>query len=222
MGIPMTNAAMLVSILALSGVLPFSGFWSKDAILATTWEAGQFWLHLIAAVTAALTFIYSLKIIGWVFLGPKSGHLKELEQKGVVIHEARPIMYIPYLLLAISTIVIGPAVPLNEQALAGFLSRGIATVGVGPERTPAAGLQYLLPEIAVALTTALVLISGGTIGYSLYVSRKIDASKILQNSQLRAGYSFPWNRLYMNPAYYVGFVNGALALSNSLSRRVES
>jgi NADH-quinone oxidoreductase subunit L len=217
-----TFAAMLISVLALSGVPPFSGFWSKDAILATTWEAGQFWLYLIAAVTAALTFIYSLKIIGSVFLGPKSAHVKELEQEGAVIHEVRPVMYVPYLLLAVSTIVIGLAGPLIEQALAGFLSRGIALIGVEPERTSAAGLQYLSPEVAVALTTALVLISGGTIGYSLYISRKIDASKIVQNPLLRAGYSFLWNRLYVNPAYYIGFVNGALALSNSLGRSVES
>jgi NADH-quinone oxidoreductase subunit L len=216
-----TFAAMLISVLALSGVPPFSGFWSKDAILATTWEAGQFWLYVIAAVTAALTFIYSLKIIGSVFLGPKSEHVKKLEQDGTVIHEVHPLMYVPYLLLALSTIAIGLVGPLIEQALAGFLSRGIVLVAVEPERAPA-GLQYLSPEVAVALTTALVLISGGAIGYSLYISREIDASRILQNPLLRAGYSFLWNRLYVNPAYYVGFVNGALALSNSLRARVES
>jgi NADH-quinone oxidoreductase subunit L len=217
-----TFAAMLISVLALSGVPPFSGFWSKDAILATTWEAGQFWLYLIAAVTAALTFIYSLKIIGSVFLGPKSAHVKKLEEEGAAIDEVHPLMYVPYLLLAVSTIVIGLAGPLIEQALAGFLSRGIVLVSVGPERTSATGLQYLSPEVAVALTTALVLVSGGAIGYSLYISRKIDASRILENPLLRAGYSFLWNRLYVNPAYYIGFVSGALALSNSLRGRVES
>ena len=218
----LTFAAMLVSVLSLSGIPPFSGFWSKDAILAATWEAGQSWLYLIAAVTAALTFIYSLKIIGLVFLGPKSAHLKELEEEGVVIHEVRPIMYIPYLLLAASTIAIGVAGPLVEQALAGFLSRGIAPAGIAPEGAPAAGLQYLSPDVAVALTTALVLVSGGAIGYGLYISKKIDASKILENPLLRSGYNFLWNRLYVNPAYYVVFVNGALALSSSLSRWVES
>jgi NADH-quinone oxidoreductase subunit L len=217
-----TFATMLISVLALSGVPPLSGFWSKDAILAATWEAGQFWLYLVAAVTAALTFIYSLKILGWVFLGPKSSHLKELEQEGVVIHEARPIMYIPYLLLAVTTVVIGAAGPLVEQALAGFLSRGIAPIGVGSEITAVTGPQYLSPEVAVALTTLVVLVSGGAIGFGLYISRKIDASKILQNPLLGSSYNFLWNRLYVNPAYYVGFVNGALALSSSLGRWVES
>jgi NADH-quinone oxidoreductase subunit L len=217
-----TFAAMLISVLALSGVPPFSGFWSKDAILATTWEAGQFWLYLVAAVTAALTFIYSLKIIGSVFLGPKSGHVRELEQEGMVVHEVRPIMYVPYLLLAASTVVIGLAGPLIEQALAGFLSRGITLIGVEPDRAPAAGVQYLSPEVAVALTTALVLVSGGAVGYSLYVSKKIDTSNILRNPLLKAVYNFLWNRLYVNAAYYLGFVNGALALSGSLARKVEA
>jgi NADH-quinone oxidoreductase subunit L len=217
-----TFAAMLVSVLALSGVPPFSGFWSKDAILATTWEAGQFWLFLIAAVTATLTFIYSLKIVGSVFLGPKSAHIKELEQEGSIIHEASPLVYIPYVLLAAATIVIGVAGPIVEQALSEFLSRGLALAAVTSGRPAAVNLQYISPEVAVAFTTIVVLLSGGAIGYVLYISRRIDPSKLLQNSLLRSVHGFLWNRLYVNPAYYIGFVKGTLALSGSLSHWVES
>jgi len=213
---------MLVSVLALSGVPPFSGFWSKDAILATTWEAGQFWLFLIAAVTAMLTFIYSLKIVGSVFLGPKSAHIKELEQEGSIIHEASPLMYIPYVLLAAVTIVIGVAGPIVEQALSEFLSRGLGLASVTSGKVAAANLQYVSPEVAVAFTTVVVLLSGGAIGYVLYISRRIDPSKFLQNSLLRSVHGFLWNRLYVNPVYYIGFVKGTLALSGSLSHWVES
>ncbi len=217
-----TFAAMLVSVLALSGVPPFSGFWSKDAILAATWDAGQFWLFLIAAVTATLTFIYSLKIVGSVFLGPKSAHIKELEQKGAIIHEVSPFMYIPYVLLAASTIVIGVAGPIVEQALSEFLSRGLGPAGVTSGRAAAANFQYISPEVAVAFTTTVVLLSGGAIGYVLYISRRIDPSKLLQNSLLRSVHGFLWNRFYVNPVYYIGFVKGTLALSGSLSHWVES
>ena len=219
----LTFVTMLICVLALSGVPPFSGFWSKDAILAVTWESGQLWLYILAAITATLTFVYSLKIIGWVFLGPKSAHIKELEHEGIVIHEARPIMYIPYLLLAASSIVIGLAGPLFEEALTRFLSRGLTHVGNVPERIPTESLlQYLSPEVAATLTTALVLAVGGVIGYGLYISRKIDASKMLENPLLRSGYNFLWNRLYVNPAYYIVFVNGTIALSHSLGKWVES
>jgi len=217
-----TFATMLISVLALSGVPPFSGFWSKDAILAATWEAGEFWLYLVAAVTAALTLIYSLKILGWVFLGPKSAHVRKLEQEGTRIHEARPIMYVPYLLLALVTIAIGVIGPLMEQGLASFLEQGFTLAGPGPETVLVRDLHYLSPEIAAAVTTALVLGAGGAIGYNLYISKKIDASQILDNPLLKAFYNFLWNRLYVNAAYYVGFARGALAVSGSVGRWVES
>ncbi|HXZ98632.1 MAG TPA: NADH-quinone oxidoreductase subunit L [Candidatus Acidoferrum sp.] len=217
----LTFAAMLVSVLALSGVPPFSGFWSKDAILTTAWEAGQFWLFLIAAVTAMLTFIYSLKIIGSVFLGPKSAHIKELEQKGSIINEASPLVYIPYVLLAAATIGIGVAGPVVEEALSQFLIRGLHLTGAASSGAGAASLEHISPEVAVAFTTIVVLLSGGAIGYALYISRRIDISKVLQNHLLRSVYEFLWNRLYVNPAYYIGFVQGTLALSGSLSHWVE-
>ena len=218
-----TFAAMLISVLALSGVPPFSGFWSKDAILATTWEAGQLWLYLIAAVTAALTFIYSLKILGWVFLGPKSAHIRELEQEGTVVHEVRPIMYIPFVLLAISTVAIGIAGPLVEQQLTKFLSGGLTLVALtAPEKAAATGLQYVSPEMAAAFTTVVVLVLGGAIGYAFYISRTFDSSKLLKNPLLNAVHSFLWNRLYVNSAYYIGFVKAPLALSASLSHWIES
>jgi NADH-quinone oxidoreductase subunit L len=217
-----TFAAMLVSVLALSGVPPFSGFWSKDAILTTTWEAGQFWLFLIAAVTAMLTFIYSLKIMGSVFLGPKSAHIKKLEQEASAIHEASPLVYVPYLLLAVSTIMIGVAGPTVEQALSEFLNRGLSLAVVVSGRTAVASPQYISPEVAVAFTTMVVLLSGGAIGYVLYISRRIDPSKLLQNPLLRSTYEFLWNRLYVNSAYYLIFVRGMLSFDAVLFRYVES
>jgi NADH-quinone oxidoreductase subunit L len=217
-----TFAAMLVSVLALSGVPPFSGFWSKDAILTSAWEAGQFWLFLIAAVTAMLTFIYSLKIVGSVFLGPKSAHVKKLEREGSTIHEASPLVYVPYVLLAVTTIVIGVAGPIVEQALSEFLSRGLSPAVVASSRTAVAGLQHISPEVAVAFTTLVVLLSGGAIGYVLYISRRIDTSKLLQNPVLRSVNEFLWNRLYVNSTYYLIFVRGTLSFDAVLARYVES
>lgn len=217
-----TFATMLISVLALSGVPPFSGFWSKDAILAATWEAGQFWLYLIAAVTATLTFIYSLKILGWTFLGPKSAHLANLEQAGAKIHEARSIMYVPYLILAIVTIVVGVAGPLIEGALASFLTSPLRLASVSPEKAFVSSLAYVSPGTATIITTALVLVLGGVIGYTLYISGRVDTSKIMDSPVLKPLHNFLWNRLYVNPAYYEIFVRGTLVLSMSIGRWVES
>jgi len=217
-----TFLTMLVSALALSGVPPFSGFWSKDAILATTWEAGQFWLYLVAAVTATLTFIYSLKMVGWVFLGPKSPHLTKLEEEGRRIHEARPVMYIPYVVLAVSTIAIGVAGPFIEQTLTSFLTSPLQLSAATSDRVLGTDLHFLSPEVAALITTALVLGIGGAIGYRLYVSKKIDGSKIIESPLFKPVYNLVWNRFYVNPAYYAVFATGTVALSESLRRYVES
>jgi NADH-quinone oxidoreductase subunit L len=216
-----TFATMLVSVLALSGVPPFSGFWSKDAILAATWEAGQLWLYVIAAVTAGLTLLYSLKILGWVFLGPESSHVKKLEQEGAKVHEARPIMYLPYLALAAATVLIGIVGPLIEPALASFLENGLHLAGTGAERISVNSFEYLSPEVAAGLTTALVLVTGGAVGYPLYISKKLDTSRILQNPFVKLVNNFLWNRLYVNPAYYIVFVRGISAFSAGLARWIE-
>jgi NADH-quinone oxidoreductase subunit L len=217
-----TFAAMLISILALSGVPPLSGFWSKDAILAVTWEAGQFSLYLITAATAALTIVYSLKILGSVFLGPKSAHVRKIEEEGTVIREARPIMYVPYVLLATATIVIGLVGPLVEQALSSFLEQGSTLIRVDHEAVLVRGLQYLSPETVAAVTTAVVLGVGGAVGYALYIRRSAAASRVLESPLLKPIYNLLWNRLYINSAYYLSFARGTLMLSGSLGRWIES
>ncbi len=218
----LTFAAMLISGLALSGVPPFSGFWSKDAILLVTWETGEIWLYLIAAVTAMLTFIYSLKILGWVFLGPKSAHLRRLEEDGHVVHEAKPIMYVPYLALAALAILVGTLGPVVEEGVASFLQSGLVLKSGETHGSLPEAFHYVSPELVVIGTTVLALALGGAIGYGAYISRKIDTSRILANPVPRALSNFLWNRLYVNPAYYLGFVNGTLALSGSLRHWVES
>jgi len=217
----LTFVAMLISVLALSGVPPFSGFWSKDAIFIVTWEAGQLWLYAIAILTATLTFIYSLKIIGWVFLAPKSEHVRKLEEESATIHEAPRVMYSAYLALAVVTIIIGLIGPFVEEALSSFLTQGLSLAFTRVHPTIAEPL-FLPAEVAVFATTPFALVAGGLIGYWFYISKKGRDSNILQNGFVRSIHTFLWDRLYVNPAYYVLFVNGTLGLSGSMSRWVES
>ena len=92
-----TFISMVIALLALSGVPPLSGFWSKDAVISVTVLTGQLPLMLLAWATVGLTFLYSLKLIGMVFCGPKSDHIKKMEEEGHHVHEAPPIMFVPYL-----------------------------------------------------------------------------------------------------------------------------
>jgi len=79
---PFTFVTMLVGGLALSGIPPFSGFFSKDEILAyTAQRGGWFWILVVAGYAAAfLTAVYTFRMIFRVFGGEPVPEARELEQ----------------------------------------------------------------------------------------------------------------------------------------------
>jgi NADH-quinone oxidoreductase subunit L len=76
---PRTALAFLVGSLALVGIIPFSGFFSKDPILAAAWETGGYGYALFAAglVGAFFTGIYAFRLYFVVFGGERSAFVEE-------------------------------------------------------------------------------------------------------------------------------------------------
>jgi len=88
---PFTFGCFVVGGLALAGVPPFSGFFSKDEILAYTAERGGIFLVLVAVgyVAAFLTAVYTFRMIFRTFLGEPVPEARELEQ-GHLHHPEHP------------------------------------------------------------------------------------------------------------------------------------
>ena len=216
-----TFAAMAVSLLALSGVPPLSGFWSKDAVITAAVLTGQVPLMLLAWGTVALTFLYSLKVIGLVFYGAKSENVKKLEEEGHSVHEAPTLMWVPYVILAVGTVAIGLAGPFVEA----FFRTALATTATpiaaaSPELSPSVEQAASLTATAGSL---IMLAVGGTFGYLLYISRRLKASSIVGEQGFgRAVYNFLWNRWYINPIYYRTFVYGTLSAAGALKTTIET
>ncbi len=100
---PITFVTMGVAWLAISGIVPFSGFWSKDEVLAATFAQGGWWLILwgIGMVVALLTAFYMTRLFVMTFLGkPRFG-------EEVHPHESPRSMTIPLIVLAFFTAVAG-------------------------------------------------------------------------------------------------------------------
>ena len=94
---PITYWTFLIGTLALCGVPPFSGFFSKDAILAAAWHHGVA-LFLITAFVAVLTAFYMFRLFFVAFAGPiQAEHA----------HESPKVMTWPLILLAIPSILAG-------------------------------------------------------------------------------------------------------------------
>jgi NADH-quinone oxidoreductase subunit L len=101
--IPQTYWTMLIGSIAIAGIPPLAGFFSKDEILGESFKLGFQWVWAIGIVVAVMTAFYMFRLIGLTFWG-ESRVAKDVEPK---IHESPPTMTIPLWLLAIPSAVLG-------------------------------------------------------------------------------------------------------------------
>ncbi|BDG59459.1 NADH-quinone oxidoreductase subunit L [Caldinitratiruptor microaerophilus] len=66
---PFAFATFLAGQLALVGIPPFAGFFSKDEILAAAWNSGHYVLWAVGLLAAGFTALYNMRLLGLVFLG---------------------------------------------------------------------------------------------------------------------------------------------------------
>jgi len=101
--IPITYATMLIGSIAISGIPPLAGFFSKDEVLAEAYKFGFYWVWGIGLFVALLTAFYMFRLMGLTFWGDFRGP-KELWNK---IHESPRVMTVPLILLAIPSVLLG-------------------------------------------------------------------------------------------------------------------
>ncbi len=104
--IPITHWTMLIGAIAIAGIPPLAGFWSKDEILGESFKNGFEWVWLIGVVVAVMTGLYMFRLMGKTFYG--ESHVDpHVEDK---IHESGPAMTIPLIILAVPSLLIGLAI----------------------------------------------------------------------------------------------------------------
>ncbi len=146
-----TFITFLIGCVAIAGIPPFSGFFSKDAILLSAFEKNPV-LYGIALFTVLLTAFYMFRLLFITFTGKFRGTHEQEHH----LHESPPAMTIPLIVLAVLSI-IGGFVGIPEVFLHGgdrlgeFLSPVIQPHG---EHTVSHSTEYML----MGLSTALVLV----------------------------------------------------------------
>jgi NADH-quinone oxidoreductase subunit L len=144
--LPITFATFAVGALALIGCPPFSGFFSKDAILALAYKHNPA-IFAIALFTAFLTAFYVVRMLVIVFVGkPRS----EIAREG---RESPPVMTVPLIVLALLATLGGFA----------FFARNFLTLPIEKE------VAAFVPVFAI-----LAVIFGAALAIALYRNRASD------------------------------------------------
>ena len=129
-----TYGRSLIGSLALAGVPPFSGFFSKDEIILAAKDSHTYWLAVVLLLGAVLTAFYTTRMVLKTFFGEYRGHEH--------LHESPRSMTVPLVLLAVATCVVG---------LLGLRATGRAVPRLGVLRRRAGARPIFSPLVALAL-----------------------------------------------------------------------
>jgi NADH-quinone oxidoreductase subunit L len=157
---PITFWTFLIGALALSGIPPFSGFYSKDSILAQALEQKNYLLFAVAVFVAALTAFYTFRLFFVVFFG------QEKSKAASHAHESPLVMTLPLLVLALFA-AIGGFIGITNSYGSQFIA-GHETLSVAQQITePLKNIGPMLCGLAAAAV-------GIFVAFSLYKNTATD------------------------------------------------
>jgi NADH-quinone oxidoreductase subunit L len=210
--IPVTFATMFIATLAIAGIPPFAGFWSKDEILwqAYSSEHGSWVFWLVGVITAFITSFYMFRLLFMTFFGDyhgtqvdDHGHARAAhghdEHGHGVPHESPMVMLVPLMILALLSVVGGLVGIGNrfEHFLEPVFGSGVAAEAA--REAAGRGTEFLLMGISVAIAFL-----GLILAYLLYVSKPYLPQKIADG--LNGFYTAVVNKYYVDELYAKLFV----------------
>jgi NADH-quinone oxidoreductase subunit L len=188
---PQTAIAFIVGTLALAGVWPFAGFFSKEAVLAGVWAGPSAVPFAMLALTVLLTAFYMFRAVFLAFFGQPhpGGHP----------HEAPPLMAIPLWILAGLTIVTG-------------LRLAFASTEAEPHGPPR------LAPLSLALAAAGLVLAWAVYHRRLVAPERVAALFPLNILDVLARHRYGIDALYAG--LYRGFILGLSGLVGWIDRYV--
>ena len=181
---PVTAFTFIIGWLAIAGVPPFAGFWSKDEILLYVY-ANNRGLYVVGLITALLTAFYMTRQVIMVFYGQAkwNDHSAEHGAHGdLTPHESPKVMLAPLVVLSVLSVV-GGAMQLPFGKNFNFLERWLAPVVEESEahiqETWAYQNKYLLLVVAIVIAAAGIAASIAVYSKSLF---KVVEPKVLEQA----------------------------------------
>jgi NADH-quinone oxidoreductase subunit L len=203
--IPRTARTFLVASVAIAGIPPLAGFFSKDAILGHAFEYSPF-LWLLGFITAGMTAFYMFRLVNMTFFG-QSRVDHEVEHH---IHESPSSMTVPLMILAGLSIIGGwvgwPESLGGSDRFSKFLEPVMARhAEEGGEAAAAHAASGGSMEYFLMLLSVLIACGGIWLAYRWYIQRPEVPGKIAAASPFL--YKLLYNKYYVDQLYDAMFVN---------------
>ena len=187
-----TGTTFIIASLAIAGIPPFSGFWSKDEILSEALNTGHPVLFAIGVLTSIFTAFYIFRLIFLVLFGKMRSELHP--------HESPKVMIVPLSILAIFSALIGfIGSPFMHYAFQGFIH-------------PEGAHISLEPNYFVMGLSTLVAFLGGAIAYTIYMLHNRILPQTVR-AKFALLYKAVYNKYYIDEAYEFLFINPCIKLS---------
>ena len=206
--IPVTYVLMWIGNLALAGIFPFSGFFSKDIILESAFASHTglgmyaFGLGILAAF---LTAFYSWRLLFLTFHGKPRADEKVMAH----VHEAPPVMWVPLVGLAIGAVVIGYLMLPMAATDIDFWGTSILVLPIHNALEEAHHVDFWVKALPMAV--GVLGIAGA---YLFYILRP-ELPGLLA-TRARPVYLFLLNKWYFDELYDILFVRSAKYLGRNL------
>jgi len=204
---PITFITMLIASLAISGIFPLAGFWSKDEILMTAFHENKA-LWVIGSIASIMTAFYMFRLIYLTFFNSFRG----TEEQKHHLHESPSLITVPLVILAILSFFGGIISLPGHSWLNEYLSPLFSKVS--HEAHILGSKEYML--MAIATIGALI---GIGIAYKKYLKDNTIPS---QDSEITGLAKVLYNKYYVDEAYDAIFVKPINVLSSFFRDSVET
>jgi NADH-quinone oxidoreductase subunit L len=175
---PVTTWTFVIGALALCGIPPLSGFWSKDEILLGAFASGHTGLYILGTIVAFLTAFYMFRLIFVAFFGSNDGGLKA--------HESPAVMSGPLVVLAVIAVVAGfVGSPYMHNMFARWVSYP--------------GAVHHNPSLAIMTVSSLVAVAGILLAWAVYQKKLVDAEAL--KLKFNGLYQLLYNKYYIDEIY---------------------
>lgn len=211
---PITHATFVLGWLAIIGIPPFAGFFSKDEILWMAYSSprGHFLLWAAGAIGAALTAFYMTRLMALTFWG------ESRVDKHVHPHESPLVMTIPLMALGILSLiggwvgvphVISEAIGHVPNFWENWFEPVIRQLPEAQEMAHSAAEEWALMGVSVSLAAISALVA-----FLMYSKGEKAGDKVAK--AVGPVYDVVHNKYYVDEAYFGGIINPLVNTSRNL------